>query len=405
LLTTIHPYFIGRWLIFVWAAVSAGWAVVLTVRITRFRHRLRWALPAPGWLEDEAQRAALRLGVRSPQILVLPGQASPMLWVLGRPRLLVPAALVDSIGLAAWRCILAHELGHLLRRDHWVRRLELAARLLWWWNPLYWLTSRRLDAEAELACDEWAVASYPDGRLAYAEALLEVCRSLSSAKPPSPMLGVTGSGMFLERRVTMILRESKPSRASTWILAGASLMGLLALPAWSAPAPSVQETAELSAIAPDDDQALASPNDDDQQVASIEKQEAEREQARIEEEVLAEENERVAAARERLAAATELASRHDADDDDEKGSKEAKIAAKIAEAKKRLDEAEARAKKRAAEAEARAKQRLADAQARASSEIAEAKKKLAAEAAAIKRSRDESSPNDGARTEDEAKRA
>jgi beta-lactamase regulating signal transducer with metallopeptidase domain len=66
----------------------------------------------------------------------------------------------------------------LLRRDHWVRRLELAAGLFWWWNPLYWLTRGRLDVEAEFACDEWAVRVFPEGRLAYAESLLQVCRSL-----------------------------------------------------------------------------------------------------------------------------------------------------------------------------------------------------------------------------------
>ena len=196
---------IGRGAIVVWVCASTALAVWQIGRVIRFRRRFRWAVPAPGWLVDEARRVGRRLGVRVPEILVLPGRTSPMLWFLGRPKLLVPGALVETLDVAAWRGILAHELAHLVRRDHWVRRLELAAGLLWWWNPLYWMTRRRLDAEAELACDEWAVGAFPEGRLAYAEALLEVCRSLSTAERPVPALGVAGSGQSLERRVTMIL--------------------------------------------------------------------------------------------------------------------------------------------------------------------------------------------------------
>ena len=103
--------------------------------------------------------------------------------------------VVNSLGQAAWRGILAHELAHLRRRDHWVRRLVLIAGLAWWWHPVYWLTRRRLDAEAELACDEWAVAAIPEGRLAYAEALLAVCRSLNSARPPEPALGAAAQAV------------------------------------------------------------------------------------------------------------------------------------------------------------------------------------------------------------------
>src|SRR5262249_9974179 len=155
------------------------------------------------------------------------------------------------------------------RRDHWVRRLELAAGLLWWWNPLYWLTRRRLDAEAELACDEWAVRAFPEGRLAYAEALLQVCRSLSTAETRVPALGVAGSGPSLERRVTMILSEQNPPIASNRVLLAAGVLALLALPGWSAPAASPRETNEPTASAPseaarvaDDGAALASDDDD-----------------------------------------------------------------------------------------------------------------------------------------------
>jgi hypothetical protein len=130
----------------------------------------------------------------------------------------------------------------------WAFRLEMAAGLLWWWNPLYWLTRRRLDVEAELACDEWAVRTFPEGRLDYAEALLEVSRSLSKAERPVTVLGVAGAGHILERRVNMILREQNPSGASTWVLIVAGILTLLALPCWSATGSSPRQPAQPASL-------------------------------------------------------------------------------------------------------------------------------------------------------------
>ncbi|HEX3446732.1 MAG TPA: M56 family metallopeptidase, partial [Isosphaeraceae bacterium] len=236
----------------VWCLASAALALWHISRVACFRRRLGWALPAPDWLVEQALCVAHRLGVRAPEILVVPGLTTPMLWFLGRPKLLVPAGLVKTLGSVGWQGILAHELAHLSRRDHWVRRVELAAGLFWWWNPLYWLTRGRLEAEAELACDEWAVRVFPEGRLDYAEALLQVCKSHCLDRPPEPALGIAGAGRFLERRVTMILRDQIPFRASRPVLIGAGLLALVALPSWSASATSDpdQDKTDQSAASP-----------------------------------------------------------------------------------------------------------------------------------------------------------
>ncbi|MBX6316772.1 MAG: M56 family metallopeptidase, partial [Isosphaeraceae bacterium] len=131
---------------------------------------------------------------------------------------------------------------HLRRGDPWVRRLELLAGLLWWWNPLYWIVRHRLDVEAELACDAWVVSALPELRFAYAEALIDVCESLSEARAPSPALGMGGPGRIFERRLTMILRERIPCRASAPALLAAGLLALLALPSW---APAKEEEADM----------------------------------------------------------------------------------------------------------------------------------------------------------------
>jgi beta-lactamase regulating signal transducer with metallopeptidase domain len=156
-----------------------------------------------------------------------------LLWCLGRPVLLLPAILVQSLEAERWRGILAHELAHLRRCDHWVSRLELVAGLVWWWNPLYGLTCRRLEAEAELACDAWVVWALPRDRLTYAESLFCICAALSLAKPPAPALGVAGAGRLFERRLTMILRDRVRCRLSAPSILTAVLLSILALPAWT----------------------------------------------------------------------------------------------------------------------------------------------------------------------------
>jgi beta-lactamase regulating signal transducer with metallopeptidase domain len=230
---TISPDAVRWWLLRGWFLGTSLVALVQAARIQRFHLRLRRAVPAPGWLVDEADAVAERLGVRPPEMLAVADLGTPMIWCLGTPRLLVPARLLKSLAADQWRGVLAHELAHLRRGDHWVRRLELASELVWWWNPLYWAARRRLDAEAELACDAWVVSTMPDDRLTYAQVLLKICSELSQTKSPAPALSVAGSGPFFERRLNMILRDQAPCRTSPTALVGVCILSLAALPSWT----------------------------------------------------------------------------------------------------------------------------------------------------------------------------
>ncbi|QEH31634.1 Regulatory protein BlaR1 [Aquisphaera giovannonii] len=266
----------ARWLMLGWAAGAAALAAVQGRRILAFRGRLREAVPAPGWLVEEAERVGESLRVRPPEVLAAAGLGTPLLWCLGRPKLLVPAHLIKSLDAGSWPGILAHELAHLRRGDHWVARLELAAGLLWWWNPLYWVARRRIDAEAELACDAWVVSALPRDRHAYAEVLLQICSEMSLQRPslaPAPALGVAGSGRFLERRLLMVLNAHRDDPSACRItplpLAAACLLGLLALPSWSLAKP-VEPAAALAAQPPDAAAAAVEedePSDEDASIA------------------------------------------------------------------------------------------------------------------------------------------
>jgi hypothetical protein len=188
----------------------------------------------------QVRRLAVRMGLRRiPGVWLLPAPVSPLLLALGgRPRILLPLDLWPRLSDEQQETLLAHELAHLRRRDHWVRRLELVALGLYWWLPVAWWARRKLQDAEEQCCDAWVVAVLPESAPAYASALLETVTFLSCAPLALP---VTASGVghvpLLKRRLTMILRETPSLRLSRLgalaVLAAACLLPLL--PTWAEP--------------------------------------------------------------------------------------------------------------------------------------------------------------------------
>jgi beta-lactamase regulating signal transducer with metallopeptidase domain len=243
----------GSWeavIVVIWLFGSALWFSAVAVRVCRFRRLLRYARPASPELLKQAQRLAGRLGLRwCPGVWLVPAPISPMLWWLGSaPRILLPAMLWDRLGGDQQECLLAHELGHLRRRDHWVRVLECVAAGLYWWDPVVWWARRELRAAEEACCDAWVVWSLPSAAKAYALAIVETLAFLSTSRCARPA-GASGMGQVpsLQRRLTMIMRGTTP-RALTWrgLLAVLGLGAVLLpwLPTWAQqatpPAPPAQ---------------------------------------------------------------------------------------------------------------------------------------------------------------------
>jgi hypothetical protein len=216
-----------------WVAGAAVAALLQLLRVARFQCRLARGRPAPVALVAVVAEVAKQLGVRPPPVVVVAGLDSPMVWGLGRARLAWPAALLGQLTPDSERAAVVHELAHLRRRDHWVGWLELVAGCVWWWSPLFWHVRRQIGCAAELACDAWVIETLPRSRRAYAEALLAVCELVSRRAVPAPALGMGGARQEIERRLTMILRESVPSRAPVRSLFGVVLLALIALPGFT----------------------------------------------------------------------------------------------------------------------------------------------------------------------------
>jgi beta-lactamase regulating signal transducer with metallopeptidase domain len=238
----------------VWLAGSTFWFLLAGLRLVRFHRLLRFAHPASPGLQKQADVLARRLGLaRAPSVWSVPAVVSPMLWAIGTtPRLLIPESLVGRLSDQQWDTLLAHELAHLRRRDHWVRILEMLVLSLYWWHPVVWWARRELREAEEQCCDAWVVWALPGSGEAYALALVETVTFLSQAHCPLP-LAASGIGHTqpLRRRLTMIMRGTTP-RA----LSAAGLLAVLGLGAFLLPLRATWAQTDDFAAAPDEPVAV-----------------------------------------------------------------------------------------------------------------------------------------------------
>jgi beta-lactamase regulating signal transducer with metallopeptidase domain len=225
---------------FPWAAVlarlPAGLAALYALAASLFL--LRWLLgyaalarvtrsarPAPAGVARAF--AALAPARRRPRLLVSSRLRVPVSCGVRRPTVILPAALCRAGDTPALRCVLAHELTHLARRDAWTCLLLALGQAVYFYLPWYWWLRRRVRLCQEFVADA-AAARQAAAPADYAQLLLDLS-SLPAAPPCAA--GVSGhSRSDLFRRVTMLLHNPTPLEdrcPRRWLAAVAA--GLLAL--------------------------------------------------------------------------------------------------------------------------------------------------------------------------------
>lgn len=218
---------------FGWLAGSASMAVLYLYRARRFRRFVRLATERDHELAARVGELAAEVGVGvPPRVIVVDGIVSPMLWGLGRNvRLVFPTRLVRRLSAAELDSLLLHELAHYARGDYYVRALELAANVLYWWNPLVWLARREIEAAEEQCCDDWVIEHQRGTRHTYAEALLTtidfLCERPAVAPPAACGLGAVP---LLKIRLTQIMRGATTAQLSRRLQVLLIVAGMLLSP-------------------------------------------------------------------------------------------------------------------------------------------------------------------------------
>ena len=134
------------------------------------------------------------------------------------PAIIIPSKVIPALTELDGAAVLAHELGHIQRKDFLVLLLCQFASVTVAWHPGVRYLMSKLSQTRELACDDYAAIRFGE-RLGYARALLRLASlCLQTPRGNSIAVGIF-NGDNLETRI-MMLTEKKTS------LSRAGLLGL-----------------------------------------------------------------------------------------------------------------------------------------------------------------------------------
>jgi hypothetical protein len=204
------------------------------------------------------------LGVRRRvRLSVLRGIGSPMAWGILRPEICLPAAVMDQLTPEQRTAVIAHEVGHLRRRDPlWLSAFSLL-EVLFPWQPLLRTAKADFRLAAEVQCD--AYAARVSSPLAVAECLVRVAEWVAQPRrsPPGGAWALGARGGLLKHRVDHLLsldslQPMESSLARFWVT-GSLVVAALAV---TLPGFSVLEGVDGSPGAPPASPSLSLPSPD-----------------------------------------------------------------------------------------------------------------------------------------------
>ena len=136
------------------------------------------------------------------------------------PKLLLPSGFLGRFTPQEIRLVILHELAHLKAHDILSNWLIAMAGAIHWFNPMTWLALRRLRQDREILRDSQVLHRLnPKERATYGETLLKLSETLSGDTPCTCFIPVINHRSQITRRILMITRYRKESRASACALA------------------------------------------------------------------------------------------------------------------------------------------------------------------------------------------
>ena len=186
-------------------------------------------------------RAECAAGRRKVRLCLSPEATQPMLVGLARPTIVIPVVMASQLSDADLDHVALHELGHARRWDDWAKLGQCIARALLFFHPGARWAARRMDIEAEKACDAWVVAR-TGARRAYASCLVRIGELAMARHASSLAPGALTRRPQLSQRVEALLAQepgddTRGSRPLVLVSAGTLALlvaaGVLAPPAFS----------------------------------------------------------------------------------------------------------------------------------------------------------------------------
>lgn len=167
---------------------------------------------------------------------------------LPRKEICLPDWAFDDLPEAELKSLLAHEVGHMVRRDPLMLMVLQALSRLFFFQPLFVLAKKRLNAIAELAADEWAATHTEDAR-SVAAALYTCATKIQKKQNIQWGLAMADNKSMLRARVERLIgSEAQPFKRAGKGAKAALATGLLTV---TLGLPSIQFADALMAHPPE----------------------------------------------------------------------------------------------------------------------------------------------------------
>jgi len=193
--------------------------IVLAVYVGAGNFHLWWLVTRERPLTDQKildllEDCKSEMGIRTILGVVMTDKVkSPALFGFLRPRLLLPARMIETLSREELRYVFLHELGHLRRRDIYVGWLMSLLQVLHWFNPLVWLAFYRMQTDRELACDALVLTYTRTGESKdYGRTIVNLLERFSCPQRLPNMAEILETKSQLKRRIKMIAKFKKTSR-------------------------------------------------------------------------------------------------------------------------------------------------------------------------------------------------
>jgi len=216
-----------------WLAASIIRAASLAGHAVRVRRLSNSASPISSNSLDASFQSVAARSAAPVELCVTSELDRPCVIGFFRPRILIPAWLLNRLTPAELEQVVLHESEHLRRWDNWANLVQKLCLVIFPLNPALWWLERRLCAERELACDDGVVGRTQAPR-AYAACLAGLAERGLEHRNAALSLGAWQHRPELAERVHRLLRRprtlSPAASAASVALVGCGLVaGMVAL--------------------------------------------------------------------------------------------------------------------------------------------------------------------------------
>src|SRR6266536_746434 len=223
------------------ALLLIGWAIGAFGLFGCLIHRSRWvgrrvkvATDASGELITLLNQCARQMQLKwTPRLKLAHRSMSPAVCGFGRPDILIPRHLAESLSFTQLRAVFLHELAHVKRGDVWVNHAQTLVQIFYWWHPLLWLANWHIRRVREHAVDETVRVQMGAGGESYPSTLIEVAKlNLRRPLPALGLIGIVESRSALAQRIKHLLDSPAPQTVKLRMasLIAIILIGALLLP-------------------------------------------------------------------------------------------------------------------------------------------------------------------------------